>query len=83
MISWPQIFQQSPINWLLEKSNPSVRYFTLHDVVGNPEDYVEMVNARKSIVESAIVKKILRKQSSGGYWEEADSPYLPKYKSSY
>jgi hypothetical protein len=83
MIEWSQISQQSPIDWLLEKSNPSVRYFTLRDVIGKPEDDLEVINARKSIAESAIVQKIFRKQSPRGYWEKADSPYLPKYKSSY
>lgn len=83
MINWSQISKQSPIDWLLEKSNPSVRYFALRDIIGKPEDDLEVINTRKTIAESAIAQKILRKQSPRGYWEKADSPYLPKYKSSY
>jgi hypothetical protein len=83
MVSWSEILRESPIDWLLEESNPSVRYFTLRDILGEPEDQPEVMMARKAIPDSAIVQRILRKQSSQGYWEKPDSPYLPKYKSSY
>lgn len=83
MIGWKRIFKESPVDWLLEKSNPSVRYFTLRDILGKPEDDLEVIDARKTISGSAVVKKILRKQSPQGYWENPDSPYLPKYRSSY
>jgi hypothetical protein len=83
MFDWSKIFQESPVEWLLEKSNPSVRYFTLRDLLARPEDGDEVVAAKKMIPESPIVKKILHNQNSRGYWEEPNSPYLPKYKSSY
>jgi len=73
----------SPIDWLLERSNPSIRYFTLRDTLGKPEGDVEVIDARRAIPESPAVQKILRKQSPHGHWERPDSPYLPKYKSSY
>jgi hypothetical protein len=83
MIEWSRIFKESPVDWLLEKSNPSVRHFTMRDVLGKPEDDSEVLATKKAISESAIVKKILDKQNPQGYWGEPDSPYLPKYKSSY
>lgn len=83
MFDWSKILQESPVEWLLEKSNPSVRYFTLRDLLAKPEDGDEVVAAKKMISESPIVKKILHNQNSRGYWEEPNSPYLPKYKSSY
>lgn len=83
MIGWSGILRESPIDWLLEKSNPSVRYFVLRDILRKPEDDLEVMDAKKAIPDSAIVHKILQKQSPRGYWENPRSPYLPKYKSSY
>lgn len=83
MTGWSKILRQSPINWLLEKSNPSVRYFALLDILDKPEDDPEVLAAKRSIPESVSVQRILRKQNPEGYWEKPDSPYLPKYRSSY
>jgi hypothetical protein len=83
MFDWSKILQESPVEWLLEKSNPSVRYFTLRDLLAKPEDGDEVVATKKMIPESPLVKKILQNQNPRGYWEEPSSPYLPKYKSSY
>jgi hypothetical protein len=83
MIDWPKILEESPIEWLLEKSNPSVRYFALRDVLSKSEDLDDVAAAKKAIPESETVRKILDKQDPRGYWEKPNSPYLPKYKSSY
>lgn len=83
MIDWARIFSESPIEWLLEESNPSVRYLAQRDLLGKSKDDVEVVVTKKAISESAVVQRILRKQNPDGYWERPDNPYLPKYKSSY
>lgn len=83
MIDWSKIFKESPLEWLLENSNPSVRYFALRDLLDKPVDANEVMAAKEAIHKSGIVKRILDKQDPRGYWEESNSPYLPKYKSSY
>jgi hypothetical protein len=83
MINWSRILNGSPIDWLLEKSNPSIRYFTMRDILDKPEDNADVLEAKKAIPQSSVVQKILRKQNPGGFWEDPYSPYLPKYKSSY
>jgi hypothetical protein len=83
MIEWSRILKESQIDWLLEESNPSVRYFTLRDILDKPEADLEVMAAREAISKSTVVQKILRKQHPQGYWDKPDSPYLPKYKSSY
>lgn len=83
MIDWKNILKESPINWLLEKTEPSVRYFTLRDVLGKNEDDPELATAKHAIPESRVVKRILLKQHPDGYWEEPTNPYHPKYKSTY
>ena len=82
-VDWSEILGDSPIDWLLERSNPSVRYFTLVDILGKPQDDLEVRYTKKAISESATVQMILRKQNPIGYWENPNSPYVPKYKSSY
>lgn len=75
--------KESPIDWLLEKTNPSVRYFTLRDILGKGEDDPQVVAAKQAIPASKVVKKIFGRQNPEGYWEEPANPYHPKYKSSY
>ncbi len=83
MVDWRVLLKDSPINWLLEESNPSVRYFTLLDILDRKRDDAETSEARKRIPTSTAVMRILENQHSQGYWKEPDSPYLPKYKASY
>jgi hypothetical protein len=83
MIEWTRVLHQSPIDWLLEESNPSVRYFTMINVLGKKRLSPEVTSAREAIPKSKIVRRILQNQHTEGYWEKPDSPYLPKYKSSY
>ena len=82
-MNWAENLKKCPIDWLLEKTNPSVRYFTLRDILGKSEDDPQVVVAKRGIPKSQVVKKILQKQKPGGYWEEPANPYHPKYKSSY
>lgn len=70
---------KATIDWLLEKGNPSVRYFTLTKLLGKPESDTEALEARRNIMETGIVPKILGAQSEGGYWGEPQSFYADKY----
>jgi len=83
MIDWLKLLKESPIEWLLEESNPSVRYFTLRDIIGKTRGDPQIVATKQAIPQSNVVKKILQKQNPEGYWEEPTNPYHPKYKSSY
>lgn len=73
----------SLVEWLLEKENPSVRYLALRDLLDRGEDDPEVVEARGAIPASEVVVKIFSQQKAEGYWEEAGSPYQPKYKATY
>jgi prenyltransferase beta subunit len=71
------------IKWLLEKGNPSVRYFTLRDILGRSETDAEVKEAKANISSSEVIARIFSKQKTGGYWEERHKPYIPKYKATY
>jgi len=83
MINWSRILKESPIDWLLEESNPSIRYFTLQDILGKSENDPQVMAAKRGIPESQILRRTFQKQNPEGYWEEPFNPYHPKYKSSY
>jgi len=69
------------LDWLLEKNNPSVRYFTLVDILDRSEKDTEANEARDEIMEGPLVTKILSKQKGPGFWEEPKKFYMAKYKS--
>jgi len=83
MTTRQNIFGKGLVEWLLEKENPSVRYFTLRDLLDRREDDTELRAAKDAIPTSKVVTRILSQQRLEGYWKEPMSPYHPKYKSSY
>ena len=65
--------------WLLEEDNPSVRYFTLRDILGLEESNDKVGEACKEIMESGPVPEILALQSDKGWWDNPDSMSMPMY----
>ncbi|GAB4114673.1 MAG: hypothetical protein Kow00103_08730 [Candidatus Caldatribacteriota bacterium] len=80
MKNWESLLKTPSISWLLEEDNPSVRYFTLLDLLGKEKIDSEVIQTKKLIALKGIVPKILSKQKEGGYWEEEDRFYTNKYK---
>jgi hypothetical protein len=83
MSEWLSVLKHNPIEWLLESSNPSVRFFTLKALLDCADDDPDVLMARNAIMDDRRVSKILSKQNQEGHWEFPEKPYLPKYKSSY
>lgn len=73
------ITDEITIEWLLEKENPSVRYFTLTKILKKGEDDKEVKNARNEIMKIGIVPAILARQNENGYWGEPAKFYSDKY----
>ncbi|MBE0410318.1 MAG: nitrogen fixation protein NifH [Anaerolineales bacterium] len=73
---------QDVLDWLLERDedNPSVRYFTLTDLLDKPADDPQVVDAREKVMVSGPVPSILDAQSPEGYWAKPGSGYSPKYR---
>ena len=81
MDNWKSLLKQDQTKWLLEDDNPSVRYFTLIDLLEQNEDDAEVNKAKKQIMKTGIVPLILEKQNPGGYWFEPENYYIKrKYK---
>jgi hypothetical protein len=65
--------------WLLNAKTPSIRYQTLVDLLGYPEDETRVVQARQAIMRSGPVPAILSHQTNIGNWNGERSYYTPKY----
>jgi hypothetical protein len=75
------MLKADPITWLLESDNPSVQYFTLTDILEKLKKDSDVQKAKKAIMETGVVPKILAKQKNGGYWGKPEDFYIrSKYK---
>jgi prenyltransferase beta subunit len=73
------MLKADPADWLLEKNNPSVRYFTLTEILELPENDSQVKKAKSEIMTVGVIPVILSKQNSEGYWETAGGFYTKKY----
>ncbi len=54
------------IDWLLDSGDPSIRYLTLTDVLGQSSDSSEVMAARMQIPNGPVVKTLLSGQRADG-----------------
>ncbi len=59
MGAWKSLLKQDPTQWLMEETDPSLRYFTLRWQLDKSEEDPDVIAASKAISQSAPVKKIL------------------------
>lgn len=78
---WQARLNQDPLPWLLETTNPAVRYFTLSQLLDRPAQAPEVMAARAAINTSHPVKAMLDAQHPEGYWFKPGPGYSPKYRS--
>ncbi len=70
-----------PLNWLLEKDTPEVRYLALRDLVQLPDEDAELKTAREAAHRQGPIASILEKMDPEGFWQKPGPGYGPKYKS--
>lgn len=65
-----------PLSWLLEPENPSIRYWTLLDILDRPADDTDVQAARAAIAGLPLVQDLYAQQHPEGHWgEDASKPY--------
>jgi hypothetical protein len=77
MSDWKHTLKADPTDWLLEPENPSVRYWTLMDILDRPADDPNVREARAAIPAWPSVAELLASQKPDGHWVKRDY-YLPK-----
>jgi hypothetical protein len=80
MTDWKSFLKGDPTDWLLGSDNPSVRYFALTDIMGEPGDSSGTRRARREIMLNGPVPRILARQNAGGHWEDPNRFYVAKYR---
>jgi hypothetical protein len=68
MQNWMSHLKADPTEWLLEETNPHVRYFALRWLLDKAEDDPQVLAASERISLSEPVQKILKQQKPEGYW---------------
>src|SRR5436309_7344210 len=61
--------RDSVLDWLLEPDQPSVRYYTMIDLLGRREDDPDVREAHSRIPRVCWARDILRLQKPKGFWE--------------
>jgi hypothetical protein len=69
MVGWKDLLRADPTGRLLEPDSPSVRYFTLTDILDRPSDHPEVSEARAAIPKSKDVQVIFARQDPAGWWD--------------
>ncbi len=79
MQDWQKSLKGDPsvtLAWLLEPENPSVRYWTLVDILDCPASDPEVQATRAAIAGQPLVQEIFALQHPQGYWgEDETKPY--------
>jgi hypothetical protein len=82
-VDWIQVLYSDIIPWLMERSDPSVRYWTLAKLLDRQKDEDEVVEARQAIMTHGPAVEILSHYAGDGRWEGERGYYTPKYKSTH
>ncbi len=70
------------LDWLLEKNNSSVRYFTLKLLLDKADHDLEVQQAKADIMQSIPITEILKAQKEEGYWNHPKK-YMSRYNGTY
>ena len=79
MSNWKAALKADPTDWLLEEDNPSVRYFTLSDILDKPQGDRAVQSARREIMHTGMVPDILDRQRKPAYLQTFPRFYTDKY----
>lgn len=65
----------STVEWLLETYSPSVRFWTLTEILGKPMNEADVRSARNEIGNQVLVREVFSRQHPDGHW--GDDPRKP------
>ena len=77
--NWKKQLRADPTDWLLEESDPGVRYLALRDIVD--AGVKELAEARRIAYREGPIATILENMNPEGWWVKPGPGYLPKCRS--
>ena len=78
---WQDDLKGNTLDWLQEENEPGVRYLALRDLLDQPADDPQLMQAKQRAHDEGPIALILDKMQPEGFWEKPGSGYLPKYTS--
>jgi hypothetical protein len=78
MKHWQERLAADSTGWLLERTNPSVRYWTLTDILDRSDNDPEVQEAKAAIDRQPIVEAIFARQHRDGHWDDETKPYTAR-----
>lgn len=82
-MDWIKVLYSDVIPWLMERSDPAVRYWTLTKLLGRAEEDAQVIETRQAIMERGPAVEILSHYAGDGRWEGEKSYYTYKYTSTH
>ncbi len=79
-MSWQAEFNGNALSWLLDPSDPGVRYIALRDLMDLPTDNAELIAAQELAHKKGEISLVLEKMDEAGFWVKAGPGYSPKYR---
>jgi hypothetical protein len=76
---WQQRLNGDPVPWLIDGSEPAVRYRALRELLDRSPGDAEVVEARARAMASDPIATILAAQQPEGWWVKPGGGYAPKY----
>jgi hypothetical protein len=76
---WTAVLESSPLDWLLESGDPTVRAMTLEQLLGRRTEHDEVASARSAAMLVDPIAGILAAQDDEGWWAKPGPGYAPKY----
>jgi hypothetical protein len=79
MPNWQENLNGDPLPWLLEPHNPSVRYWTLVDILDRNASDPEVQEARSAVDQQPLVQELFSLQHPDGHWgDDETKPYTAR-----
>jgi len=76
MQEWKKRLNGDPLPWLLDPEAPSVRYWTLVDLLNRPHSDAQVQETRAAIAQQPLVKELFALQHPEGFWgDDETKPY--------
>ena len=76
MTNWKSLLNNDATDWLLDETNPSVRYFALRWLLDKPHNDPEVVHAQQAIAQSTAIQQLMARQRPEGYWGSDARPHI-------
>lgn len=81
MRTWLRVLNGDPLPWLLDEATPAVRHLALRQLLDQPADAPEVIEARGAAMRCDPIAAILAAQDPAGFWARPGPGYNPKYRS--